>query len=449
MIKQQAHYRVTIYSNEGTVIITDPITCHFNITRAVLSDNNRATIQLYNLAPSTREQIFQDVFTIDQKKFKYVHLEAGYGDTLSLIFKGRILQAYSHKSGGQTDVITEIQACALDIFDCQSSYTFKAGTTKKEALQTMVLDMPNVKLTNVGNLNGVFLTDTTFDGNTMECLSKLTGGTVFVDNGEINCIQENEVIDVSVPVISDDSVLLETPRRRDANLEIKMIFHPDLIVNQLLEIKSRIFTNYNGQFKVIGFTHDCTISGSEGGTRTTTVNLWIGPFLPQATVQSDTQQTQQEQDKKGFIKVKGWELSPVNPKSVGRWLKPVNGTITSQFGGRVKPNAKASSNHQGMDIACNPNTPIKATQSGYVVMSKYLGNYGKIIEINHGLVNGINVTSRYAHLNYLGVVAGEKVKQGQVIGKSGSTGNVTGPHLHFEIRENGRAVDPRTYVKGL
>lgn len=449
MIKQQAHYRVTIYSNEGTVIITDPITCHFNITRAVLSDNNKATIQLYNLAPTTREQIFQDVFTIDWKKFKYVHLEAGYGDTLSLIFKGRILQAYSHKSGGQTDVITEIQACALHIFDRQSSYTFKAGTTKKEALQTMVLDMPNVKLTNVGNLEGSFLTDTTFDGNTMECLAKLTGGNCFVDNGELNCINSNEVIDVPVPVISDDSVLLETPRRRDANLEVKMLFQPDLIVNQLLEIKSRIFTNYNGQFKVIGFTHDCTISGSEGGTRTTTVNLWIGPFLPQATVPNTTSTNTQEQDKKGFIKVKGWELSPVNPKSVGKWVKPVNGTITSQFGGRVKPNAKASSNHQGIDIACNINTPVKATQSGYVVRSKYWGNYGKIIEINHGIVNGVNVTSRYAHLNLLSVVAGEKVKQGQIIGKSGKTGNVTGPHLHFEILENGRAVNPKNYVKGL
>ena len=280
MIKQQAHFRLTVYSNQGTVIITDPITCHFNVTRGILTDNNKATIQLYNLAPATREQIFQDALVIDWRRFKYVHLEAGYGNSLSMIFKGRILQAYSHKSGGQTDVITEIQAMALDIFDCQTSYMFKAGTTKKEAFQTMVLDLPNVKLANMGSLEGEFLTDTTFDGNTLSCLSQLTGGNVFIDNGEVNCLKESEVIDVAVPVISDDSCLLETPMRRDANLEVKMLFQPDLLVGQLLEIKSRVSPNFNGQYKVLGFTHDCTISGATAGTRITTVNLYVGVFLP-------------------------------------------------------------------------------------------------------------------------------------------------------------------------
>lgn len=330
MIKQQAHYRVTVYSNEDTVIITDPITCHFNISRGILSDNNKAVIQLYNLAPSTREKIFQDAFTIDYNKFKYVHIEAGYGNVMSLVFKGRILQAYSHKAGGQTDVITEIQAMALDIFDSQTSYTFKAGTTKQEALQTMVLDMPNVKLANVGNLEGTFLTDTTFDGNTMENLSKLTGGNVFVDNGDINCIMSNEVIDIPVPVISDDSCLLETPMRRDANLEVKMLFQPDLIVGQLLEIKSNVSPNFNGQFKVIGFTHDCTISGSEGGSRITNANLWIGPFLPNATITDTNNKVQNN-----FNKVKGFKVVPVvgktpdNAREVYQYMQSHNGKLPS------------------------------------------------------------------------------------------------------------------------
>lgn len=116
MIQQfNAKYRVTVYSIEETVIVEYPITCKFTVTRGVLSDSNKATIHLYNLALSTRNKIFQDQFTLDKTKWKYVHLEAGYNDNLSLIFKGRILQAYSFKSGGQTDVITEIQAMALDI----------------------------------------------------------------------------------------------------------------------------------------------------------------------------------------------------------------------------------------------------------------------------------------------------------------------------------------------
>ena len=324
MNKSKPEYKLVIYSNEATVTVTNPITCQFTVTRGLLSDNNKATIKLYNLAPNTRDKIFQDAYTIDWEKFKYVQLYAGYNGNVPLIFKGRILQAYSYKNGGDTDIITEIQAMALDIFDCQSSYTFKAGTSKKEALQTMVLDMPNVMLTNLGTLEGEFLTDTTFDGNTMENLSKLTGGNVFVDNGDLNCIETYEVIDVPVPVISDDSCLLGTPIRRDANIEIKTIFMPDIIVGQLLEINSRISPVFNGQFKVIGFTHDCMISETQAGNRTTSVDLWIGVFLPKAENQPEAK----------FQKVKGiGNIVPVNEnapnvaREVYRYIRRTHGNI--------------------------------------------------------------------------------------------------------------------------
>lgn len=310
MIKSNPQYKVVVYTNEDTITITNPITCSFNVSRGVLSDNNKATIQLYNLAPSTREKIFQDAYTIEPSKFKYVWLYAGYSDNMPLIFKGRILQAYSKKTGGSVDIVTEIQAMALDIFDCQTSYTFKAGTTKKEAFQTMVLDMPSVKLANLGTLEGEFLTDTTFDGSAMENLSKLTGGNVFIDNDTINCIETYEVIDVPVPVISDDSCLLETPIRKDANLEVKTLFMPDVIVGQLLEIKSRISPNFNGQFKVIGFNHDCLISETQAGSRITTLNLWIGVFLPNATITDSNNKPVVQ-----FQKVKANKITPVIGKT--------------------------------------------------------------------------------------------------------------------------------------
>ena len=316
-MKFQAIYRVTVYNQDSTIIVgaheekdqngnvklvqdNAQLTCHFTLTRGILSDSNKCTIQLYNLAPKTREQIFQDAFQIDQSKWKFVKLEAGYDGDLSPIFMGRILQAYSFRSGGQTDLITEIQAQALDMFDCQTSFTFDAGTTKKEALQTIVTtSMPNVKIGNVGNLEGAFQTPTTFDGNAMENISKLTGGNAYIDNDQLNVLMSNEVIDVPVPVISEDNGLLDTPNRRDANLEVKMLFEPSLIVGQLLEIKS-------GQYKVMGFTHDCTISGAQAGQRITNVNLYIGPFLPGA------EQILSGQTDNGFNKVKGSDISPVN-----------------------------------------------------------------------------------------------------------------------------------------
>lgn len=329
-MKFQAIYRVTVYNQDSTVIIgaheekqqdgttkivqdEAQLTCHFNLTRGILSDSNKCTIQIYNLAPSTREKIFQDAFQIDPSKWKFVRLEAGYDGVLSPIFMGRILQAYSHRSGGQTDIVTEIQAQALDMFDCQTSHTFEAGTTYKEAVQTIATtDLPNVTIGNIGELNGTFQTPTTFDGNAMENINKISGGNAFIDNNQLNILMSNEVIDVPVPVITEDNGLLDTPDRRDANLEVKMLFEPSLIVGQLLEIKSGVQTVFNGQYKVMGFTHDCLISGSQAGSRTTTVNLYIGPFLPGADQVLAGTATGGAAPTGGFNKVKGTTVNPVS-----------------------------------------------------------------------------------------------------------------------------------------
>lgn len=459
-MKFQAIYRVTVYNQDSTVIIgaheekqedgTTKIvqdeallTCHFTVTRGILSDSNKCTIQLYNLAPSTREKIFQDAFQIDPSKWKFVKLEAGYGDDLTPIFMGRILQAYSHRQGGQTDVITDIQAQALDMFDCPASYTFEAGTTYKEALQTIVTgSMPNVNIGNVGNLEGTFQTPTTFDGNAMENISKLTGGNAFVDNEQLNVLMSNEVIDVPVPVITEDNGLLDTPDRRDANLEVKMLFEPSLITGQLLEIKSGVQPSFNGQYKVMGFTHDCLISGSQAGQRITNVNLYIGPFLPRA------EQIIAGERQNSFNKVKGQTISTVNLNFTLNFLKPVNGVITSYFGYRQAPKSGASTGHKGIDISANVGTPVKAPADGTAYTRGYdRSGYGYYMDINHGVINGYNITSRFAHLSKFVGRNGAKVKKGQVIALSGNTGNTTGPHLHFEIRANGVPINPLQYMK--
>lgn len=442
-------YRLTVYSNTSTVIVEYPITCKFTVERSTLSESTRATIQLYNLAPSTRNEIFQDVFTFDTSKWKYVHLQAGYGDINAspMIFKGRILQAYSHKAGGSTDVITEIQAQALDIFDCQTSHLFAAGTSYMDIHNTIAADMPNVTIGNVGTLEGTINTPTTFDGNAFSELNKLTGGNTFVDNGVLNTIMENEVIDVPVPVITEENGLLDTPMRRDANLEVRMLFEPSLIIGQLLEISSTISPNYNGQYKVLGFSHDCLISGAQAGERTTTVNLWIGPLLPGALTA-----LQDGKINSNFKKVKGYDISSVNPSKPGKWTKPVKGIVTSNFGFRAKPTKEASTNHKGIDISVPVGTPIKAPADGNVAAARNMSGYGYTIYLYHGMINGKSVQSRYGHLSRFAVSQGQNVKQGQIIGYTGGApgsagaGVSTGPHLHFEIRENDTPVNPYNYI---
>lgn len=446
MLKNNPCYRVTIFTQNETITITNPLTCHITVNRGVLSDSQRCTIQITNLSPDTRRKIFKDAFadTLNPERWNYVHVEAGYNEQYALIFKGRVLQAYSTRSGGSVDVVTEIQAMYLDAIDSMCGYTFKAGTSKRDAFQIIAASIPNVVIGNVGDLSGTFQTDTTFDGNALDCLNSLTGGAAHVDNGVLNCILNNEVIDVPVPKIGDDTGLLETPMRRDANLEVKMLFQPDLIVNQLLEIQSSLQPDFNGQFKVVGFTHDLNFGEANAGTRITTANLYIGPLLPNATITNTDGEI-----KNNFNKVKGFEITPVDAKTVGKWIAPVRGPITSNFGYRIPPNKKASSGHEGIDIGVGLNTPVVAPQDGVVTASKVYGNYGNFIEIYHGIINGKNVTSRYGHLNVRGVVVGDAVKQGMKFALSGNTGNSTGPHLHFEIRENGTPVNPKKYVRGL
>lgn len=117
--------------------------------------------------------------------------------------------------------------------------------------------------------------------------------------------------------------------------------------------------------------------------------------------------------------------------------KPSRGAITSNFGkrwGRM---------HYGVDIAANTGTPIYAAMDGKVAVAGWESGYGNVVKINHS--NGTQ--SIYGHCSKLFVKAGQLVKKGQKIGAVGSTGNSTGPHLHFEIRVNGKPVNPISYIK--
>ncbi|MDM7458419.1 MAG: peptidoglycan DD-metalloendopeptidase family protein, partial [Paracoccus sp. (in: a-proteobacteria)] len=99
--------------------------------------------------------------------------------------------------------------------------------------------------------------------------------------------------------------------------------------------------------------------------------------------------------------------------------------------------------HEGIDLAGPVGTPIYATGDGVVTFAGRMGAYGNLIKIRHEL----GTETRYAHLNRIGVRVGQRVSQGERIGDMGNTGRSTGPHLHYEVRVNGRAVDPMSFIK--
>lgn len=124
------------------------------------------------------------------------------------------------------------------------------------------------------------------------------------------------------------------------------------------------------------------------------------------------------------------------------WPCPASGRITSVFGERESPTEGASTDHKGIDIGAPTGTNIVASADGTVTISTYSYSAGNYIMLNHG--GGVSTV--YMHCSKLLVSVGDKVKQGDVIAKVGSTGYSTGPHLHFGIRHNGTYVNPSKYV---
>jgi murein DD-endopeptidase MepM/ murein hydrolase activator NlpD len=124
--------------------------------------------------------------------------------------------------------------------------------------------------------------------------------------------------------------------------------------------------------------------------------------------------------------------------------KPVSGEIdtTSNFGVRVDPFLHVPAMHTGIDFRGELGEPIHATAAGTVTAAGWSGGYGKMVEIDHG--NGL--ATRYGHLSQIDLYVGDKVRIGDIVGRLGSTGRSTGPHLHYETRIDGEAVDPQKFL---
>jgi murein DD-endopeptidase MepM/ murein hydrolase activator NlpD len=140
--------------------------------------------------------------------------------------------------------------------------------------------------------------------------------------------------------------------------------------------------------------------------------------------------------------------SLISTRNLNRQIVPggrpvMQGWISSYFGQRTDPFNGRTAYHRGVDFAGPAGSQVVAVASGVVTYSKDRFGYGKTVEINHG--NGY--VTRYAHNQRTLVTPGDTVQKGQAIALIGSTGRSTGPHLHFEVLRNGRAVDPMSFVR--
>lgn len=128
------------------------------------------------------------------------------------------------------------------------------------------------------------------------------------------------------------------------------------------------------------------------------------------------------------------------------FMRPIGGRITSPFGWRTHPIFKSRTFHSGVDIAGPNMGSIRASNSGKVIYSGWYGGYGKVVILDHGTVAGKPTTTLYAHMSSIKVSNGQYVNKGDVLGYEGTTGYSTGPHVHFEVRVNGKPNNPMNYI---
>ena len=137
------------------------------------------------------------------------------------------------------------------------------------------------------------------------------------------------------------------------------------------------------------------------------------------------------------------ETLPPEEGAPGTLLWPVSGPITSPFGMRIHPVYGRPIVHQGIDIAANQGTTVAAAAAGRIIVASYQGDCGNMIAIDH---HG-GLSTMYCHLSQIFVGVGQDVERGQAIGAVGMTGDATGPHLHFQVMQDGHPIDPMSFLR--
>lgn len=448
MLKMHRNYKIEFtierpdenggWKVETVLTVQNPISCNFSTQIAISGQSNTANIQLINLNESTRKLLQVD-FWESQRKRVFFTFSAGYGYpdspsgrfTQPVIYKGRIMSCTSSKLSGSVDWTTDIQAAPSSIFESvYINATISGGTSLEDVLNYMIQRSSNLKLGYVTPDLGVLPRNKTYIGKTVDLLHREYGGyEIFVANGEFNILGDNDVIPGDLLVITDASGLLGTPKQGWAYLELDILFEPQLKVGQAVSLDSKLMPQYNQTYKVMAIQHSGTISERESGN-----------LITRLTLSSITDASQVR------------ELEPAKPTTYKKeadtsWIKPVKGKLTSPFGWRTDPVTKQRKYHEGIDIGTERGIPIYAPANGTVTTVGWIGGYGRAVVLDNGKNNGLNLTSLFGHMERTNVRYQEQVYKGKtILGYVGSTGKSTGPHLHLEIRENGKPINPSKYV---
>lgn len=214
----------------------------------------------------------------------------------------------------------------------------------------------------------------------------------------------------------------------------------------LFDKKLRIIANIDDP-RPTGGSPDAQLMGMGGSTATeedyfSTPGAKVGALVKQMSNDLSELETRAKTQENSFTELHEQLMRQSSMLAATPSIWPSKGWVTSGYGERTSPFTGFQGLHNGMDIANRVGTPVVATAEGMVVQSGNDPGLGKVVIISHGM--GIKTT--YGHLSEVMVRSGQRVTRGQKIGTMGNTGRSTGPHLHYEVTQNGVSVNPSKYI---
>lgn len=279
MDKRQRNYE--LIAGTETDLLTNqveirmPFTLEFDVTRNLLASASTSSFRIYNLSLENQNRLRWDRYRTNE--YRPIEVRAGYGDVMPLIFKGNIQSASSVRQG--VDVITTIEAfdTGFALANGQVSTSFPKGTPVNSVLDEILKTLPHAEKGAIGNFPGNTQRANTFSGNSAEIIQQLSNGAMFTDLERVYILNDDEVIEGALQVVTAETGLLNTPLREETQIVFDMLFEPRLMIGQGLELISEREPRLNGIYKVVSIKHRGTISEAVCGSAITTVGLWLGP----------------------------------------------------------------------------------------------------------------------------------------------------------------------------
>lgn len=270
--------------NNQVLVVQPPFTIEFDITRNTYTSANVASIKIFNLSATNRNNIRFNIADMQMGIFRSIQLQAGYGanaNILPIIFTGNITQAYSSREG--VNWVTSIE-CFDGGFAFSNGFTsqsFTKNTDNRQNIISLVNSLPGIAPGAIGNsYNGNLSRGNSVVGNTTDIIRDMTNGGFFIDNGQGHALAENEFIDDSqAVVINSETGLLNTPIRETTFLDFDILFEPNIKPGRVIQLQSATDPSFNGLKKVVGVKHRGVISPAVCGDAITSIRTYYNQTL--------------------------------------------------------------------------------------------------------------------------------------------------------------------------